>query len=260
MTSLVSSFPPASPHLPRHIAIIMDGNGRWAQARGLARWEGHSQGARAVRETVELARAQGIRYLTLYAFSVNNWKRPRLEVEALMRLLSHFAKREQADLIRQGIRVRVAGRLQDLPAGVRKSLQNLLTATEHCEKMTLTLALSYGARSDLLQSVQELARQAASGALHPEEIDEDALLSHMSTSHLPPVDLLIRTGGESRLSDFLLVESAYAELSFLPVLWPDFTQEQFLAALDRYQNVERRFGLTSEQVSPQKLSLRSQAG
>lgn len=243
MASIIPSRP-----LPRHVAIIMDGNGRWAKARGQRRWEGHSVGARSVRQTVEAARELGVEYLTLYAFSVNNWNRPAIEVEALMRLLGHFAKREQAELIRQGIRVQIVGRSADLPASIQRALCGLVDATAGGTEMTLTLALSYGARTDLLDAVRKLAAEAASGQFDPKALSEQELRARMSTAALPDVDLLIRTGGESRMSDFLLFESAYAELCFLPVMWPDFTKGHLREAVESYCRAERRFGLTSEQL------------
>lgn len=234
--------------LPRHVAIIMDGNGRWAKARGQVRWEGHSAGASAVRRTLESAARLGIEYLTLYAFSVNNWKRPRLEVEALMRLLTHFARKERAELIRQNIRVQLIGREEDLPDAARNALDELMEATAHCTGTTLSLALSYGARDDVTRAVRSLVEKAASGELRPDQVTEELIRGAMTTHDLPDVDLLIRTGGESRVSDFLLIEAAYAELVFLPVMWPDFTEQHLLKALRIYAGTERRFGLTGEQV------------
>jgi undecaprenyl diphosphate synthase len=234
--------------LPRHVAIIMDGNGRWARGRGMLRYEGHTQGARAVRETVETAARMGIEYLTLYAFSVANWQRPRIEVEALMRLLARFAKQERAELRDLGIRVKVIGHLEDLPTTTRHAVQDLIDYTQGGERMTLTLALSYGGRQDLIEAARALAVRVRSGLMLPEELDERALRQQMTTHALPDVDLLIRTGGESRVSDFLLFEAAYAELMFLPMMWPEFRPEHLLHAIDVYRGKERRFGLTSEQV------------
>lgn len=234
--------------LPRHVAIIMDGNGRWARGRGMVRFEGHTQGARAVRETVETAARLGIEYLTLYAFSVANWQRPRIEVEALMRLLARFAKQERAELRNLGIRVNVIGHIEDLPTATRHAVQDLLDYTREGEGMTLTLALSYGGRQDLIEAARALAVRVRSGLLLPEEIDERALRQQMTTHTLPDVDLLIRTGGESRVSDFLLFEAAYAELVFMPMMWPEFRPESLLHAIDVYRGKERRFGLTSEQL------------
>jgi undecaprenyl diphosphate synthase len=224
-------------NLPRHVAIIMDGNGRWAQSRGLSRAEGHAEGARAVRDAVETAARVGVRYLTLYAFSVANWARPRSEVEALMRLLVQFAHQEKHELRQNGIRVNVIGSLEDLPTVTRHAVEDLIESTADGDGMTLSLALSYGGRRDIVEAARTLAVRARAGLVLPEEIDE-----------LPDVDLLIRTGGESRVSDFLLFESAYAELVFLPIMWPEFRPETLLAALDVYGGKERRFGKTSEQV------------
>jgi undecaprenyl diphosphate synthase len=197
----------------------------------------------------------GIEYLTLYAFSVNNWSRPRLEVEALMHLLTRFARKEQAELIRQNIRVRVVGELERLPSAPRRAMEHLIAATGHCSGTTLSLALSYGSRQDLVRAARELAAAAKAGVLDPEAIDETVLQSKMSTTDLPNVDLLIRTGGESRISDFLLYEAAYAELCFLDMMWPEFRGDDFRRIVGEYQGVERRFGLTSEQVDEGELSL-----
>lgn len=230
----------------------MDGNGRWAREHGQLRWEGHSAGAKSVRATVEAAVELGIEYLTLYAFSVNNWQRPRLEVEALMRLLTHFAKKEQAELIRQGVRVRVVGHLNDLPKGPRQAVEYLVQATAHCSKMTLSLALSYGGRGDVLEAAQRLAARAQSGQLDAQNITLETLRAEMTTSFLPDVDLLIRTGGQSRISDFLLLECAYAELCFVDVMWPEFRAEHLRRSVEEFSGIERRFGLTSQQLEDQR--------
>jgi undecaprenyl diphosphate synthase len=235
--------------LPQHVAIIMDGNGRWATSRGLDRAEGHAEGARAVRDAVETATRVGIPYLTLYAFSVANWARPRAEVEALMRLLVEFAKAERAELRQNGIRVNVIGSLEDLPTVTRHAVEDLMAYTSGGDRMTLTLALSYGGRQDIVEAARSLAVRARAGLVLPEEIDEASFHKHMTTHALPSVDLLIRTGGETRVSDFLLFESAYAELVFLPIMWPDFKPETLLQALETYSHKERRFGLTSDQVT-----------
>ncbi len=198
--------------MPRHIAIIMDGNGRWAQERKKVRWEGHSEGARAVRRTVESCARLGVEYLTLYAFSVNNWQRPRLEVEALMRLLRRFAKKEESELMRQNIRVREVGDQEALPKRTRAALDRLLENTASCTGMTLNLALSYGGRDDIARASQRLAHKLKAGLIEPEDFTAEALQAELSTGHCPDVDLLIRTGGESRVSDFMLFEAAYAEL------------------------------------------------
>jgi undecaprenyl diphosphate synthase len=197
----------------------------------------------------------GLEYLTLYAFSVNNWSRPRLEVEALMHLLTRFARKEQAELIRQNIRVRVVGELERLPKTPRLAVEQLMTATAHCTGTTLSLALSYGGRQDLVRAARRLAEMAKVGQLDPAAIDEGMLHASLSTTHLPDVDLLIRTGGESRISDFLLFEAAYAELYFVDMMWPEFRGQHLRQAIDDYRGVERRFGLTSEQVKDGELSL-----
>jgi len=227
----------------------MDGNGRWAKSRGKLRWEGHAEGARAVRRALEAVGEFGIPYLTLYAFSVNNWSRPRVEVEALMRLLTRFARKEQAELIQKGVRVQVVGTLEDLPGSTRRAVEHLVEATAGGKRTTLSLALSYGGRHDLARAARRVAEQVASGQLAPEDVSESLLRRYLSTHELPDVDLLIRTGGESRVSDFLLFEAAYAELAFLPVMWPDFDETHLEGAILRYQGIERRFGLTGEQIA-----------
>lgn len=234
--------------VPRHVAIIMDGNGRWAKAKGLQRIEGHAQGAQAVRHAVETATRAGVEYLTLYAFSVANWARPAIEVEALMGLLIDFANKERAELRQNGIRVNVIGAVEDLPTSTRHAVRDLVEATSDGERMTLTLALSYGGRQDIVEAARSLATRARAGLVLPEEIDEAFFQSQMTTQGLPDVDLLIRTGGETRVSDFLLFEAAYAELVFLPLMWPDFQPSHLREAFELYAKKERRFGLTSDQV------------
>lgn len=250
MSSKDSQLEPQA--LPQHVAIIMDGNGRWAKQRGLPRPEGHARGARAVREVVRACRERGVRYLTLYAFSLANWSRPKEEVDALMRLLIHFAEREAAELRERGITVRVVGRLEDLPPATQKAVEKLLDSTAPAPgtspAMTLSLALSYSGRRDLVLAAQMLARRAQQGEILPEAIDERTLASSMTTSGLPDVDLLIRTGGEQRLSDFLLFESSYAELYFSDVLWPDFSAADLRKAFEAFAGRERRFGRTGDQL------------
>ena len=226
----------------------MDGNGRWAQARGLARAEGHAEGARAVRDTVRACREGGVRHLTLYAFSVANWSRPRQEVEALMKLLVDFSMKEKHELRERGIRINVIGELEDLPTVARRAVEDARQYTADCTDMILSLALSYSGRRDIVDAARSLAIRAKAGLILPEEIDEQFFHGEMTTHTLPDVDLLIRTGGESRVSDFLLFEGAYAELVFLPIMWPDFTKETLLEAFAIYASRERRFGLTSEQI------------
>ncbi len=235
---------------PRHVAIIMDGNGRWAEQRGLARTAGHRAGADSVREVVRTCRAEGVRYLTLYAFSVANWHRPPQEVGALMVLLAHFAQQERDELIEKGIRLEVVGDVSALPASARQPLEDTMRSTAHGQDMVLSLALSYGGRRDMVLAARTLAERVRLGLMSADQIDETAFAEAMSTHRLPPVDLLIRTGGESRISDFLLYESAYAELLFLPVMWPDFGASEMRAAITHFQGRERRFGLTSAQVAP----------
>jgi undecaprenyl diphosphate synthase len=234
--------------LPQHVAIIMDGNGRWAQARGLERVKGHSEGARAVRDTVETAARMGIKYLTLYAFSVANWSRPRSEIDALMRLLLDFSRQERMDLRELGIRVRVVGHMEELPLLTRLAVRELVDYTAAGERMTLTLALSYGGRREMVEAARALAEQAQAGKLDPATIDESSFHDRMTSRELPSVDLLIRTGGVSRLSDFLLFEAAYAELLFLPLMWPEFRAQHLVEAVEYYAAQDRRFGLTSEQA------------
>jgi len=226
----------------------MDGNGRWATARNLQRIEGHAEGAKAVRHCVETASRIGVEFLTLYAFSANNWARPSAEVEGLMALMVDFARSECAELRQNGIRVKVIGQVERLPQYTKDAVSDLVRATSDGQRMTLTLALSYGARQDVILAMGSLARQVKEGTLDPSQIDEQALRCAMTTHYLPDVDLLIRTGGESRVSDFLLLEAAYAELLFLPIMWPDFKPETLYESIDHYRGIERRFGLTSEQL------------
>jgi undecaprenyl diphosphate synthase len=246
-----TSFTSRRLELPRHVAIIMDGNGRWAKSRGLERTAGHDEGARAVREVVRTCRERGVRYLTLYAFSLANWSRPKLEVEALMRLLIRFAEKEAAELKEKHINVNVIGDLEDLPTLTRHAVEHLMEFTNDMPgepEMTLSLALSYSGRRDVVDAMRTIAARARAGLLLPEDIDVGTLRRHFTTHSLPDVDLMIRTGGEQRLSDFLLIESAYAELHFTDVLWPDFTTDDLLDAFQAFSGRERRFGRTGEQV------------
>jgi undecaprenyl diphosphate synthase len=233
---------PPSPPLPRHIAIILDGNGRWAAARGLPRTKGHEHGASAVRKAVQGCRERGIRYLTLYAFSVANWSRPKEEIDGLMRVCAEFAERERADLIERGIAVEAIGDLEEIPTPTRRAMESLLRDTAGGKAMTLSLALSYGGRRDMVNAMRALAVRARAGLVIPEEINEESLRSFLTTSSLPDPDLVIRTGGEKRLSDFLLFESAYAELFFTSTLWPDFTEAVLDEAIAAFGRRERRYG------------------
>jgi undecaprenyl diphosphate synthase len=235
--------------LPEHVAIIMDGNGRWAAGRGGARADGHRQGAEAVRRVVRAARELGIPYLTLYAFSAQNWERPAAEVADLMRLLRRFVIAERAELSARGIRLVTIGDQARLPAFVRGPLAALTTATRANRGMTLCLALSYGGRESIVRAAQRLARAAVAGRVRPEAIGEAQLAAALDTRALPPPDLVIRTSGEQRLSNFMLWESAYAELYFTDVMWPDFGRPELEAALGAYARRDRRFGRASESVA-----------
>jgi len=239
--------------LPRHIAIIMDGNGRWAEQRGLHRWEGHARGARAVREIVTTARENGIQALTLYAFSVQNWGRPSEEVERLMTLLLDYLVEERDTIMDNEIRLVGIGQTQRLPAHVLKQLRFLEEESKANDKMTLTLALSYGSREEIVEACQKLARDVAAGTLAPEAIDERLLDRYMYTRDLPPLDLLIRTSGELRLSNFLLWQAAYAEIVVTEVLWPDFDKGEFFSCIDEFRRRERRYGKTGAQVTEELL-------
>lgn len=235
--------------IPRHVAIIMDGNGRWATQRGLSRPVGHKEGAKAVREVVRGCRKAGVEYLTLYAFSLANWKRPSAEVNALMRLLIYFADREMEELREQQIRVTAVGRPEDLPPATRQALYKLIEQTAGGTKMRLSVALSYSGRNDIVSAVQRIAKEIESGRLSASAVDEALLRQRLTTGDIPDPDLLIRTGGEYRLSDFLPFESVYTELHFPQVLWPDFTEKDLHAAFEAYAHRERRFGMTSQQVA-----------
>jgi len=233
---------------PRHVAIIMDGNGRWAQSRGLPRNEGHREGVRNVEKIVRAAKDHDIRYLTLYAFSVENWNRPRAEISALMTLLEQFLKAQARTLKEQQIRLRVIGRIEELPAKVRRLLEKTMAETAHFSDWTLTLALNYGSRTEIVDAARAFAREVAAGRANPEQLDWPTLAAHLHTGDLPDPDLIIRTSGEHRVSNFLLLQSAYAEYYFSPKFWPEFGPEEFAAALQDYARRERRFGKTGEQV------------
>jgi len=232
--------------MPVHIAMIMDGNGRWAKARGLPRALGHKKGSEALRGILEGCRQMGLRYLTIYAFSAENWKRPAVEITDLMELLRHYLDHEIATLHKNGIRLRVIGDTGKLSPDLRNQIAEAETLTRSNESFNLTVALSYGARQELLRAVRELASGLESGALHADAIDEAALSALLYTRELPDPDLLIRTGGEHRLSNFLLWQSAYTELYFTPTLWPDFTVEHLREAITEYASRERRYGTTGE--------------
>ena len=233
--------------LPKHLAIIMDGNGRWAKQQGKPRIFGHEKGAKTVREIIQEVSQIGIPYLTLYAFSTENWKRPKLEVEALMHLLSRYLKKEVAIMQENNIRLNAIGDLESLPSKVRKELYKAMEQTQNNTSTTVSLALAYGGQQELLQMTQQLAQRVQQGLLTPQQITPELIQQTLYTQNIPPVDLLIRTSGECRISNFLLWQIAYAELYFTDILWPDFSPEELRKALANYQNRERRFGKTSEQ-------------
>jgi undecaprenyl diphosphate synthase len=232
----------AHENLPRHVAIIMDGNGRWAERRHRPRLFGHEAGMRAVREVIETAADFQIPYLTLYAFSQENWKRPRPEVEALMKLLQHYIRSERKQLIEKRIRVNAIGELDRLFPTARAELDKLIAETAHNNRLVVTLALSYGGRAEIVEAARQIARRVAHGELDPDAVDEALFKSFLYTSDLPDPDLLIRTSGELRVSNFLLWQVAYTELYVTDVLWPDFDRQAFVDAIAAFQNRERRFG------------------
>ncbi len=235
--------------LPVHIAIIMDGNGRWAQRRGLMRLMGHKAGVTTVQEIVRAAREMGIRVLTLYAFSSENWKRPAKEVSGLMGLLKSYLESELATMLENGISLRCIGNQANLPDEVRRTLDRSIASTGGNRDLILNLALSYGGREEIVRAARELADLCRDGAIAPAAITEELLASRLDTAGLPDPDLVIRTGGEYRLSNFLLWQSSYAELYFTETQWPDFTREHFAEAIAAYQQRQRRFGRTGDQLT-----------
>lgn len=238
----------ASPqkNLPRHVAIIMDGNGRWARARGLPRIEGHRAGVESVREIVSAAGEVGIKYLTLYAFSRENWERPRAEVRALMHLLEYYLRQEIAELNRNDVRLEAIGRLDELPERVRRALEQARAALARNRGLTLILALSYSGRAELVDAVREIVAEAKSGHLDAADVNERLIEQHLCTRKFPDPDFLIRTSGEMRVSNFLLWQISYTELWITPTYWPDFRRPEFLRALDEFARRERRLGKVGE--------------
>ena len=234
--------------LPKHLAIIMDGNGRWAKQQGLLRALGHENGTKSVRVVVEACAELNIPFLTLYAFSTENWNRPKREVELLMKLLVSSLKKEIKTLQDNEIKLTAIGNLDTLPKKVYKELLEVIDKTKDNTNMTLTLALSYGSREELVKTVKEISLKVKNNLISRDAIDESVINNHLYTRNLPDVDLLIRTSGEQRISNFLLWQLAYAELYFTDTLWPDFTKTHLIEALLNYQNRERRFGKTSEQL------------
>ena len=237
-----STRPPAQPTVPVHVAIIMDGNGRWARQRHLPRVEGHRQGAESVRAIVRAAGEAGIKYLTLYAFSVENWNRPKDEVDTLMKYLARFLKNEIGELNRSNVRLDVIGQIYRLPEFVQEQLAKTRAALERNTGLTLVLALSYGARVEIVEAVRSIAAKVKQGDIDPAEITEQVISQHLYTRHLPDPDLLIRTSGEMRLSNFLLWQISYTELVVTPTLWPDFRKPHLCEAIEEYARRHRRFG------------------
>lgn len=234
--------------LPRHVAIIMDGNGRWAKRKGWRRIRGHEEGAESVRVAVRTCRRLGIAALTLYAFSEENWARPQAEINALMRLLARFLDSERQEMIDKGIRLFALGELHKLPPETRDKLEETMRATAGGREMSLNLALSYGGRQEIVRAARRLCREVAEGRLSCEEIDQETFARHLYTAHLPDPDLLIRTSGEQRISNFLPWQLAYTEFYFTDALWPDFREAEMIEALREYTRRQRRFGRTSEQL------------
>jgi undecaprenyl diphosphate synthase len=242
-------MPPTGPDkIPQHVAIIMDGNGRWAKSRGLPRLEGHRRGVETVRTVVDAARELGIHYITLYAFSVENWKRPTDEVSGLMGLLDYFLKRELDNLIKNRVRLLTIGRTDALPANVQRELQRVIDATKDFTEWTLVLALNYGSRTEVADAARDYAAAVRDGREKLEDASWDRFSRYLYTADIPEPDLLIRTSGEQRVSNFMLLQCAYAEMVFTPVLWPDFGKADLQSALEEYGRRERRYGLTTEQI------------
>jgi len=228
----------AKDNLPQHLAIIMDGNGRWAKQRGLPRTEGHKQGVKRVKEIVTYCRKQEIRYLTLYTFSKENWKRPQLEIKTLFELLATHLQAEALNLVEQNIKLNVLGDLEELPLATRQVVQHVLKKTQNCTQMVLNLALNYSGRAEIVRACQLIQKKG----IPPEQIDEELIKKHLYTADQPDPDLIIRTSGEMRLSNFLIFQAAYAELYFTPVFWPDFGQQELEKALKDFAGRERKFG------------------
>lgn len=237
-------------NLPKHIAIIMDGNGRWAKKQGYFRSFGHENGTKAVRDIVEACAELPIPYLTLFAFSTENWNRPKVEVNTLMKLLVSSLKKEIETLQENNIKLNAIGDLKALPKKAYTELGDVLEKTKNNSRMTLTLALSYGSREEITKTIKEISLKVKNNLISPHDIDESVINNHLYTQDLPDVDLLIRTSGEQRISNFLLWQIAYAELYFTEILWPDYRKKDLFEAILNYQNRERRFGKTSEQLKP----------
>ena len=239
-------------NVPSHVAVIMDGNGRWAKQKGRSRVFGHKNGVKSVRTTIDAAGTAGVKALTLFAFSTENWNRPKAEVKTLMTLLLTSLKKEAKELDKNNIKLQVIGNLENLPKSVLKGLNKVIDQTKNNDSLTLTIALSYGSREEIVNAVKNISKKIVNKELTVEEIDENILNNHLYTFTLPDVDLMIRTSGEKRISNFLLWQIAYAELHFTDVLWPDFSKDDFYNAILEYQNRERRYGKTSDQIEKNK--------
>ncbi|MFV0289970.1 MAG: isoprenyl transferase [Mangrovibacterium sp.] len=236
-------------NIPKHVAIIMDGNGRWAEQHGEERFKGHEKGAEALREVLKSARKIGVNYLTIYAFSTENWARPKDEVDALMSLLVHLITHETPSLKQSGVCLKAIGDIDALPIDVQESLNKSIAELSSCSEITLIIALSYSSRLEITHACKKLVEKAASGQLQATDVTVEMINEHLSTKSIPDPDLLIRTSGELRISNFLLWQIAYAELYFTPVLWPDFAEEHLVEAILDYQARQRRFGKTSQQIA-----------
>ena len=234
--------------MPAHVAVIMDGNGRWAQARGMDRSAGHVEGVTTVRRITEEASALGVKVLTLYTFSTENWQRPKAEVDALMHLIVTAIERETPDLIKNNVRLCTIGQMDRMPAEAYNRLERCKADTAHCTGLRLVLALSYSSRWEIVEAARSIAQRTTDGTLDPADIDEATLSAAMTTADYPDPDLLIRTGGDMRISNFLLYQLAYTELIFTPTYWPDYSREEFRDHIALYQSRQRRFGLTGEQI------------
>lgn len=241
-------MPTSASAIPTHIAVIMDGNGRWAKQQGLPRIKGHEEGSKSVGECVEACNEAGVKFLTLYAFSAENWQRPKMEVAALMKLLERFLKEKTPEMIEKNIRLLAIGRLSDLPRTCQQELEKTIAATADNSALTLTLALSYSGRNEIVDAVRKIAQQTAEGKISPQSIDDGMISSHLYTAGIPDPDLLIRTSGEMRLSNFLLWQLSYTELYVTETLWPAFRKPEFKKALESFAGRHRRFG----EIAPSK--------
>lgn len=238
--------------LPRHIAIIMDGNGRWARKRGLERTEGHREGLEALRRVMRAIKEVGVEYVTVYAFSTENWNRPQAEVDTLMSLIAYGLKSEEQNMIEMGARLQFIGDVSRMPADALRITNEVIESTKNGKNYTLTVAFNYGSRNEITRATRAIAEKVAKGELKPDDITEQVINNHLDTRNYPDPDLLIRTGGEERISNYLLWQAAYAELYFTPIFWPDFGKEEIFDAIVDFQNRERRFGKTSAQVQEEK--------